>query len=273
MHQFLISAPELNKILGDPNLLLVDVRHDLYDPMWGRHIYLRQRIPGAVFLHMDEDLAGPITDTAGRHPLPDAAKFTAVLRRAGLEPSRQVVIYDDIFGGMAVRLWWMLHAVGHTAAAVLDGGYTAWFQQGFATEEGEPAPPAPSDYPAVQGFRGWVEITPENVRDHLLVDSRAPERYAGLQEPLDPVAGHIPGAVNRFWKENLDKDGLFLPADQLREQMQHLRQPVFYCGSGVTSCHNVLAWRYAGLEGERLFPGSWSKWCNNYPDHIETESS
>jgi len=273
MHEYLISVNALQEMLGDPRLMVVDVRHDLYDPEWGRHIYRRQRIPGAVFLHMDEDLAGPITETAGRHPLPDPAKFTAVLRRIGLRPAQQVVIYDDIFGGMAVRLWWMLQSIGHRAAAVLDGGYTAWFQAGYPTEEGEPRPPEPSQYPAVTPFGGWVEITPENVRDHLLVDSRAPERYAGLQEPLDPVAGHIPGAVNRFWKENLDQNGLFLPADQLHEQLAEYRQPVFYCGSGVTSCHNILAWRYAGLTGERLYPGSWSKWCTNYPDHIATEES
>jgi len=271
MFDFLISPQELQTLLGEPSLVVVDVRHDLFDPDLGHEIYLMHHVPGAVFLHMDHDLAGDIQLKNGRHPLPSLEKFRAVLRRIGLGADSQVVIYDDMDGGMACRLWWMLQEIGHEATAILNGGFTMWHSGDFPCEEGENLPEHESDYEPKGDFVNCIELTPENYTQHQLVDSRSPERYAGLEEPLDPVAGRIPGALHRFWKDNLDAKGFFLPTESIYERCRHLRRPVFYCGSGVTSCHNIFCYRYAGLKDELLYVGSWSKWCNNYFDLVERD--
>jgi thiosulfate/3-mercaptopyruvate sulfurtransferase len=270
MYDFLVSAQELNQCLSSPDLVLVDVRYNLFDPLLGFNEYCQQHIPGAVYADLDEDLAGVIEDRNGRHPLPSMEKFVAFVRRAGIRENSQVVAYDDIFGGNACRLWWMLQEVGHRKTAVLDGGLTAWFRSGFPFEEGE-IKREPSTYQPRAEFRNWVELTPQNYAGFEIVDARSPERHAGKTEPIDPVAGRIPGSKNIFWKDNLNGDGEFLPRATLREMYSRFENPVFYCGSGVSACHDLFCYRYAGLEGERLFPGSWSKWCNNYIDIVERD--
>jgi thiosulfate/3-mercaptopyruvate sulfurtransferase len=266
----LISADELRAQLAAPDLVIFDCRHDLMNPDAGAQAYAHGHIPGARFAHSDTDLAGPKTGRTGRHPLPDPAVFMAWLGRNGVDARRQVVAYDHAGGASATRLWWMLrHWLGHERAAVLDGGWEAWVRAGG---------PVTAELPriAAASFSGaprpaWVDV--DYVRAHLnhpdvtLIDARSPERYRGETEPIDPVAGHIPGARNRLYKENLDASGRFKPAAALRAAFTALLdgkrpdQIVHQCGSGVSACHNILAMEVAGLTGSRLYPGSWSEWC------------
>jgi thiosulfate/3-mercaptopyruvate sulfurtransferase len=242
------------------------------DPEKGRRAYAEGHIPGAYFLHVDDDLAGAKTGKNGRHPLPDLADFAARMNERGITPRTQVVAYDDMSGNFAVRLWWMLRWLGHDHVALLDGGLPAWVKEGLPLDRDVPAPregafvPRPQlgatvDTPFVERFREDPAIR--------LVDARNAERFAGLQEPIDPVAGHIPGAMNRFWQKNLTPDGRFKPADALRREYDAMlagaspSQTVHMCGSGVTACHNIFAMELAGLPGGRLYPGSWSEWCSD----------
>lgn len=277
----LIATEELAKHLGDPDWVVVDTRHDLMDPTKGPKAYAAGHIPGAYFMHVDEDLAGPKTGKNGRHPLPDLAEFTRKLNERGITPRTQVVVYDDMAGNFAVRLWWMLRWLGHERVALLDGGYPPWVKEGRPVTAEVPKPrkgsfvPRPAlgatvDHAFVERFREDPSVK--------LIDARAPERYAGLQEPVDPVAGHIPGAVNRFWQKNLQPDGRFKPAQQLRAEFEAFlgnadpAQVVHMCGSGVTACHNLFAMELAGMPGGRLYPGSWSEWCADTSRPIATES-
>ena len=266
----LVSTEELAAHLDDPDWVVFDTRHDLADPDKGRKAYAAGHIPGAYFLHVDEDLAGPKTGANGRHPLPDVAAFAAKLNRCGVTPKARVVAYDDMAGNFAVRLWWMLRWLGHENAALLDGGLPRWQQEGRALSTQTPPERAGAFVPRpmlgatvdvhfVERFRADPAIR--------LIDARAPERYAGLQEPLDPVAGHVPGAMNRFWKQNLQPDGRFKPSEALRGEFESAlaggdpAHVVHMCGSGVTACHNAFAMALAGLPMGRLYPGSWSEWC------------
>jgi thiosulfate/3-mercaptopyruvate sulfurtransferase len=261
--QTLITNAELAARLGDPSVVIVDCRHDLAKPDWGREEYQLAHIPGARFLHIDADLSATLTGRNGRHPLPDAATFAQTLGRVGITNSTQVVAYDAQGGMFAARLWWMLrHWLGHEAVAVLDGGLDAWKKDGR---------PLTADLPEVTPATYTLK-TPRNVVDaafvlaHLdqpgmtLVDARAADRFRGENETLDPVGGHIPGARNRFFKDNLDAGGKFKSPGVLREEF---RAVVHQCGSGVTACHNVLAMNVAGLHGGRLYAGSWSEWCSD----------
>jgi thiosulfate/3-mercaptopyruvate sulfurtransferase len=270
MDRMLVTTQELAEHLGDPEWIVFDTRHDLMDPAKGRKAYEADHVPGAYFLDMDHDLSGAKTGGNGRHPLPVLADFAAMIEARGVTPGRQVVAYDDIGGGFAVRLWWMLRWLGHDRVALLDGGYPRWVAEGMpvATQ----APPlrkgafqprprlgATADVNYVERFREDTKVK--------LIDARAPERYAGEQETIDPVAGHVPGAVNRFWKANLQADGRFKQAAQLRGEFAQLlgnAEPshvVHMCGSGVTACHNLFAMQLAGLDPGRLYAGSWSEWC------------
>jgi thiosulfate/3-mercaptopyruvate sulfurtransferase len=242
-----------------------DCRHDLAKPDLGEQQYREGHIQGALFAHLERDLSGKKTGRNGRHPLPDPQDFEKWLEKTGLTPKDQVVCYDAGPGSMAARLWWMLRWVGHDAVAVLDGGFAKW------TKEGRPVTAdvrrfAATPYPI--RLRAEMSVTAgEVLKDgKLLVDARAPARYRGDQEPIDPVAGRIPGALNRFSMDNLTPRGTHKPVAELRREFEHVlggRKPedvVNYCGSGVAACHNLLAMEVAGLSGGKLYAGSWSEW-------------
>lgn len=268
----LISATALADAIGDPGLRIVDCRYDLADTDAGKQAYESAHIPSAIYAHLHHDLAAPITSTSGRHPLPDPDRFAQTLGRWGIGNENQVVVYDDGPGAMASRLWWMLHWLGHEKVAVLDGGFAAWAQLGGVTSTG-------TDYYPGTVFRHQEQkhlmLNAEEVeaglaaQSLLLVDVRARPRYLGETEPLDSVAGHIPGAVNLPFQQNLDSLGLFLPPDELATSYKTLmashpgKQPCFMCGSGVTACHGLLAMAVAGIPGARLYPGSWSEWITD----------
>ena len=266
----LVTTGELAAHLGEPAWVVIDTRHDLMDPAKGPRAYAEGHIPGAFFLHVDEDLSGPRTGRSGRHPLPELAAFAAKVNACGVTPESRVVVYDDLAGGFAVRLWWMLRWLGHERVALLDGGYPLWVREGRPLTKEVPAPRPGSFVPRPRLGATVDAAFVERFRDSAslrLLDARAPERYSGKQEPVDPVAGHIPGAVNRFWKGNLAADGRFKPAAGLRREFEAVlagtdpAQAVHMCGSGVTACHNIFAMELAGLPGGRLYPGSWSEWC------------
>jgi len=281
----LISAAELAGCLNSPELRVFDVRHDLMDHAAGRRAYEQGHIPGARYLDHETELAAPRTGKNGRHPLPTREALAALFTAHGVGPDTLVVAYDASGGMYAAHLWWMLRWLGHERVAVLDGGWQAWNAAGLPTStEGVP----PVDATGVAG--AYAEQT-ENASllgqplmetvdaDAVLaniaapaftvVDARAANRYRGEVEPMDPVAGHIPGALNRPNGENLQADGRFKDAAQLRAEFAVLlgeRDPaaiVHQCGSGITACHNLLAMEVAGLAGSRLYPGSWSEWCSD----------
>jgi thiosulfate/3-mercaptopyruvate sulfurtransferase len=267
MFTTLVSTDELARHLDDPRWVIFDCRHDLAQPGLGRAEYLQAHLPGARFTHMDEDLAGPTTGKNGRHPLPDPAVFAAKLGAAGVGPDTQVVAYDAQGGVNASRLWWMLRWLGHDAAAVLDGSLGKWLREKRLVTAELPRP-TPARFEArlrpltVDAARVLAELRAPGM---TLLDARSAERYRGESEPIDPVAGHIPGSLNRFVRENLD-GGVFKPPARLREEFASLlgqsapSTVVHSCGSGVAACHNLLAMEIAGLGGSRLYPGSWSEW-------------
>ncbi len=264
----LIATGDLALHLDDPAFVIVDCRHDLGDVDAGERAYRVAHIPGARFLHMDRDLSGTKTGGNGRHPLPEVAALLATLGRAGIDASKQVVAYDQRAGMWAARLWWLLHWLGHDAVAVLDGGLDKWRAEGRPQASQSP-PPATTRLVAgtPAPFASANEIL-LHIDDGALfvLDARAAERYRGDLEPIDPVAGHIPGARNRPHSDNLTPQGTFKPPVQLRAEFEALlgttspAAVVHHCGSGITACHNVLAMAVAGLPGSRLYPGSWSEW-------------
>jgi thiosulfate/3-mercaptopyruvate sulfurtransferase len=268
----LIDAATLQGLLaGEAPLVLLDCGFDLADPTAGERAFAAGHLPGAAYAHLDRDLSGTKTGHNGRHPLPAREAWAATMGRLGIAPGVPVVAYDDHGGVYAARAWWLLRWAGHARSAVLDGGRSAWRAAGGAVVAGDRprrAAQAPCPLPAAAGMpsidtatllQPWTAVT--------LIDARAPERYRGEVEPLDPVAGHIPGALNHFFKLNLADDGRFKPAAQLREAFAALldhregRTVVHQCGSGVTACHNLLAMEAAGLRPGVLYPGSWSEWC------------
>jgi thiosulfate/3-mercaptopyruvate sulfurtransferase len=269
MFSTLISAAELAQHLDDPAWVIFDCRHDLAEPAAEAHAYAAGHIPGARYLHLDHDLSGRTDGSNGRHPLPMRDAFVAMLRAAGVSNASQVVAYDAHGGIFASRLWWMLRWVGHEAVAVLDGGMNRWRRDLLTLSQGVPAP-LPGN---LENRAGVTSVDAAFVEARLgssgwrLIDARNPERFRGENETLDPVGGRIPGAVNRFFKDNLDSTGCFKPPAQLRADFLAVlgdtgaRDAVHQCGSGVTACHNLLAMEIAGLSGSRLYPGSWSEWC------------
>ena len=261
----LVSTAELSRHLGQWRVF--DCRHDLARPDLGEQQYRAAHIPGAAFAHLDRDLSAPKTGKNGRHPLPNPESFIKWIEKNGLRPSDRVVCYDGGNGAMAARLWWMLRWVGHDAVAVLDGGLAKWLKEGRPVSADIPSF-KPSNFPLKLNADAAlsVDALQKNLQNLLLVDARAPVRYRGEQEPIDPIAGRIPGALNRFNAENVSADGTFKPADQLKKDFRSLlggRSPgeaIHYCGSGVAACHNLLAMEIAGLPGARLYAGSWSEW-------------
>jgi thiosulfate/3-mercaptopyruvate sulfurtransferase len=250
--------------------LIIDCSFDLADTGAGERAFEQDHLPGAVYAHLDRELAGAKTGRNGRHPLPALADWAATLARLGVTPTRAVVLYDAQGGMYAARAWWMLRWIGHTAVSVLDGGLGAWKAAGGALETGAATPAAAvSAYPI--GESGVAMVDADALLKSLgrvtLLDARAGERYRGEVEPLDKRAGHIPGARARFFKDNLDAQGRFRPAAELRAAFESFgatpAQVVHQCGSGVTACHNLLAMEVAGLAGSALYPGSWSEWSSD----------
>jgi thiosulfate/3-mercaptopyruvate sulfurtransferase len=268
MYTTLISAATLARHLEDPAFIVVDCRHNLSDVDAGERAYRSAHLPGAVFLHLDRDLSGVKTGRNGRHPLPEIDALAARFGRAGIDATRQVVAYDQNNGMAASRLWWLLHWLGHQAVAVLDGGVDRWRAEGRPLTDALPAPRATRFVPGPAAPTASTKEILRHLGDNalLVLDARAPERYRGEVEPIDPVAGHIPGARNRPYTDNLTPQGTFKPAATLRAEYAALlgSSPpdavVHQCGSGVTACHNALAMSIAGLPGSRLYPGSWSEW-------------
>jgi len=267
----LISAESLNEILNDPDVGVVDCRFSLNEPGRGERNWAEAAIPGAVYAHLDRDLSSTQNDPGqGRHPLPTAEQIRSRLASWGFSDTSLVVCYDDAGGPFAARLWWLLRWLGHEATVVLDGGWQAWLATGAPTEPGKrqiatenPAlAPASSDDALLAGASDLLSGAQP-------VDARSRARYLGMEEPIDPVAGHIPGAVSMPWMENLASDGRFLPKHELAARWHAAggtEHAICYCGSGVTACHNILAAAVAGLPLPRLYPPSWSGWIAD-PSH------
>ena len=266
----LIDAGLLQAHLGDPDCVVIDVRHQLADVGYGERAYAEAHIPGAHFLHCDRDLSGPLTGSNGRHPLPDPQRLAGRLVEIGVnKPATQVVVYDDAQGMIAGRLWWLLRWLGHDRVAVLDGGWQAWCEAGGDVSNELPTVRPGSFTPVQRSFAVDALFVGKMLKSPAmrLIDGRAEDRFRGENETIDPVGGHIPGATNRFFRDNLQADGRFKPARDLSAEWQGVlagnsaEQVVHYCGSGVSACHNILAMEIAGLPGSRLYGGSWSEWC------------
>lgn len=267
MNRPLISVAECLQLLkSGKTVVMADCRAGSADDRAaGRRAYLAGHIPGAVYFHLEEDLSGPEGKHGGRHPLPDPAIIAAQLGAAGIGPGVAVVAYDET-GPYAARLWWLLHWLGHDDVALLDGGINAWKAAGQPVTDELPAPQPRSFVPSP---RPELVATMSDVRHRpaaeVVVDARSAPRFAGVPDPLDPKQGHIPGAVNRFWGDNLNADGSWKSPAELAARFAGLpegRQLIHQCGSGVTACANIVAMTAAGLDPGRLYVGSWSDWCS-----------
>jgi thiosulfate/3-mercaptopyruvate sulfurtransferase len=274
----LIEATALRDLIGNAGVVVLDCRFDLANPDAGRRAFSAGHIPGAAYADLNRDLSAPITPTSGRHPLPSPQELAATLQRLGIQPGTQVIAYDDSGGAYAARAWWLLRWAGHPAVAVLNGGLKAWLAAGGTLEQGSgaAAPAANSSEP-----RFTPSINADAVLDaaqvlaqlkdpaFLLIDARAADRFAGIAEPIDSVAGHVAGAVNQPFSANLAADGRFLSADALRLLWKkrlggrRAERVAAMCGSGVTACHNLLSLEVAGMSGAKLYPGSWSEWIRD----------
>ena len=267
-HTTLISVVDLAKHIDDPAFVIFDCRHELTNPEFGIKAYAQSHIPNARFAHLDRDLAAPLTGRNGRHPLPDPNVFADWLTRMGVSNDKQVVGYDNAGGVYASRLWWMLRWMGHQSVAVLDGGWQAWLAAGKPVTAEVPVPKPGRFTGSPQESPVDAKFVLEHLQspDMVLIDARANDRYHGQNETIDPIGGHIPGARNRFFKDNLAPHGFFKSPEQLRDDFTPFvgngspERIVSQCGSGVTACHNLLAMEIAGLKGGRLYPGSWSEW-------------
>ncbi|MDJ0880565.1 MAG: sulfurtransferase [Gammaproteobacteria bacterium] len=268
----LITAEQLASRIDQPDGLIFDCRFDLADVEKGHAAYLESHIPGAIYAHLDHHLSGPITPLSGRHPLPDMRELAHWLQQQGMTSSRQVVVYDDSFGAMAARLWWLLKCLGHHAVALLDGGWQAWTAAGY-TIDNQVIQPEAGSFDA--SFNRSCVVSSEQVLHNLenqefcLVDVRASERFKGIHEPIDPVAGHIPHSCNLPLTHNLDDQGFFKSAQELRAIYKEInekcspKQQVYMCGSGVTACHSLVALSVAGFDRPRIYAGSWSEWIRD----------
>jgi thiosulfate/3-mercaptopyruvate sulfurtransferase len=268
----IISAPELNAIINDDNVRVFDCRFSLKDPKGGLKSYQAGHLPMAQFADMDTQLSSAMTETSGRHPLPDADVILAQLKEWGINHDTQVIAYDDISGAFAARLWWMMRWLGHDKVAVLNGGIQQWTQQGFPLSQDE-VKFSPGEFSGSANMDWLVDI--ETVRAQLeankiiLIDARAADRFTGKDKTTDPVPGHVPGAHNLPFGGNLTSDGQFETADKINQrftgiiQDQPLINVVNMCGSGVTACHNLLAQAVAGMPPTKIFIGSWSQWIRD----------
>lgn len=268
--QYIINAGWLAAHLNDTDIVVVDCRFELQAPQAGRRQYEQDHIPGAVYFDLEEDLSAERKEHGGRHPLPELDEFTRKLGSAGIDGAKHVVAYDDQNGSMAARLWWLLRYAGHENVSVLGVSYSDWKAEGYPTSLDRPVPAATVFEPRVQTN---MALDIEDVKQHkddvntALIDSRAPERYRGEKEPMDAKAGHIPGAANWFWQDNVGEDGKWKSREDLASRFEPLkdRNVIVYCGSGVSAAANALAMKEAGLEGVQLYVGSWSDW-SSYDD-------
>jgi thiosulfate/3-mercaptopyruvate sulfurtransferase len=272
LHTTLIDATTLAARLHEPGLVLLDCRFDLARPNWGEQAYAEGHIDGAIYANLDRDLSGPVTATSGRHPLPSAERLAQRAGQWGIDTQTQVVVHDQGNGMYAARAWWLLRWLGHARVAVLDGGLAAWVAAGHALTTVVPAP-TPRNFTAAPDARAMLAAT--EVGGALadgsihLVDARGADRYAGQNETIDPVAGHVPGALNHPFARNLDASGRMLPPQELRARWEATlagrpaTELVAMCGSGVSACLNLLALEHAGLPGARLYAGSWSEWIRD----------
>ena len=279
MSTTLVSTAQLAAELANPDWVVFDCRFTLTDPQAGHAAYDANHIVGARYADLNQDLSSPVTALSGRHPLPDPKGVCDKLSAWGVGSQTQVVIYDDSYGSMAVRLWWLLRWLGHERVALLDGGLPKWMKEKHPVSNALPVI-SPKTFPCTPRAGFMVNAASvESIRcsdAHRLIDARPEQRFTGEREPLDAVAGHIPGAVNWVYEENIDFDGTYLPADALRENYARIlngvspENVVHTCGSGVTASHNILAMEIAGLSGSRLYPGSWSEWITDPTRPIAT---
>jgi thiosulfate/3-mercaptopyruvate sulfurtransferase len=280
-----LAAPPSRSATTDSDWAILDCRFDLPRPDWGAAAYAAGHIPTALYAHLDRDLSGPVTPASGRHPLPSLERLAETFGRWGIDDEVQVVAYDQGNGAFAARLWWLLRWVGHRKVAVLNGGFAAWQQAGLPADttpgvrQRRTFPPRPGDRPVVSTAELERVLSAGELATgaSVLVDARGADRFAGENETIDPVAGHIPGARNHPFVRNVDPRGRFLPADELRERwvamlgeetlgiapQAQAARVIAMCGSGVTACHNLLALEIAGLSGARLYAGSWSEWIRD----------
>ena len=295
--QTLVSADQLASALSGgeaPAPVVFDCSFDLADTDAGRKLHAAARIPGSIYLHLDKDLSGPKSGRNGRHPLPARETFAATMRSVGVDDDTRVVAYDNAGGVYASRLWWMLRWAGHRKVAVLDGGFATWKAAGHptattpasaaattaSTHQPATAPASPGRFTLREPLVATISYADLRARlgdkTLLVIDARSPDRFRGENETLDPIGGHIPGAANRFFRDNLAVDGRFKPAAELRQSIvaitgdRAVGELVHQCGSGVTACHNLLAMEVAGLSGAALYPGSWSEWCAQPDAQIAT---
>ncbi len=272
-----IVSPEwLLQHMEDRDIVIVDCRYALGQPQAGRESYVKDHIPGAFYLDLEQDLSGSVMAHGGRHPLPDLGAFTILAGNIGIDAEKKVVAYDDQGGAMASRLWWMLQFLGHSEAYIMDRGYSYWKSKGYPVTDAIPAAEPRMFSPKVQ--RSML-ASMEEVRDKLgqegtvLIDSREEGRYLGMEEPIDPIAGHIPGARNYFWKESLDAEGAWITSERQAERFAGLSKAdeiIVYCGSGVTACPNVIALKEAGFPQVKLYSGSWSDWVSYSENPVAT---
>lgn len=266
----LVSTDWLAHHWQDPRVVVIDCRFALADPNQGRQQYAQSHIPGAWYLDLNQDLSGPVQAHGGRHPLPDLEGFSTKLSAMGVESddpeSTFVVIYDDSRFAFASRLWWLLRYLGHDNVAVLDGGWSGWVQSGQPTSTEIPGPRQGKFSPAPR--QEWIvdiDAVRRRPAETVLIDSRSPERYRGEVEPIDPIAGSIPGAVNYFWQDVSDPNGQMKPSESLIHHwavLDNADEVIVYCGSGVTACVNLLAQTLAGRSMTKLYLGGWSDWCS-----------
>lgn len=283
-YETLIDCQTLAHHVENPDWRIFDYRSSLVDHNAGRKAYQKGHIPHAIFCDMETDLSSPVTETSGRHPLPDFDLFSKKLGDWGINEQTQVVAYDDVGGAFAVRLWWQLRTLGHNNVAILDGDITQWIKQGKPLSTAI-TKPQPGTFKAVVEYGSWLET--EQIEKNLqaqsfiVLDARTPERFRGESEPIDTVAGSIPNSINRPFQLNLDKEGLFLPAEKLQHHFADIIKQapknkaeniIHLCGSGVTACHNMLAMEIAGLSGSKLYAGSWSEWIRDKNRPIATGS-
>lgn len=270
MFDTIITTNALENHLNDDAWIVFDVRFNLAEPDAGRSEYLKAHIPGSQYLHLDEDLSSPvIKGVTGRHPLPDPHEFEIKLRECGVNNNHQIVVYDHGHGGIAARLWWMLRWLGHEAVAVLDGGWGAWIEAGLPVGDSIPQKDRGDFTASINNSLIRLKHDVDTMRHDprsKVIDARTENRYLGIEEPIDPIAGSIEGAVNKPWPGNLDESGRWKSPDVLRKEWEKVledipaTQTVCYCGSGVTACHDILSIKHAGLGDALLYPGSWSEY-------------
>ena len=282
-----ISPQELHNHLKDPNVIIVDCRFDLTNKALGRQLYLQNHITGAMFADLEQDLSGKVTEKTGRHPLPEIKEFKLWLQKNGLGTNKLIVAYDNVAGAFAARIWWMLRTLGYQQVCVLEGGIDNWISLKYECSKGTEIQESSKeniDLPSSwrNGLYPWVTTTEMSSlicsKEAIIIDSRDPQRYRGETVQFDPVAGHIPTAKNYWHKMNIvDENNNLKPKKILHEQISHIINPdnadkaIFYCGSGVTSCFNVLICEYLGLKIPKVYIGSWSEWSRNYPEKADVD--